>query len=162
MRALLPQRSPGSLSMPDLLQREIAHITHMQGALKREYQALQDKDLATLDACIADKQRLHDEIETLERQRHELLRGTGYSPSAQGMEAYVRTHPATEQPWRQVVQLTGTCHYQNQLNGSLIDLTRRHVKRLLSLLHGQAPDQELYGPGGQTRTHGGSRTVITA
>ncbi|MCB1874868.1 MAG: flagellar protein FlgN [Chromatiales bacterium] len=51
-------------------------------------------------------------------------------------------------PWRELLAIAARCRHLNQINGGIVELSRRHIHRALDLLRGQERDAELYGPAG--------------
>ncbi len=146
------------------LQHEIEAVSRLMELLLREYEALAAHDSDALGKTVQDKQQQLSKIESWEQERTQLLISGGYPVTQQGMEHYLKAqnNPRLDRLWRQLLDLSGNCQHQNQVNGGIVEAGRHHIQRALAILRGVNPDAELYGPAGKTRSLHLPNTLTTA
>ena len=147
-----------------LLNGEIETLSGLLDILQREYGALKTNDLAAIEHAITHKQQQLAQVQACEQRRHALLQAAGFSLDKQGMSNYLRNaaHAPSVQPWQLLLKLSSQCQKQNQINGGLVDISRRHAQHVVAILRGQTPEPDLYGPAGETRSAGTTQTLATA
>jgi flagella synthesis protein FlgN len=116
-------------------ERSVENARRLLAVLEQERAALDHGDAAALEACVAEKGRLLDEIERLGR-------AVPAAPELRG--------------------LLERCAERNRLNGRIIELSRRRVQQALALLRGQSAGGELYGPAGTASASSGARPLAKA
>lgn len=100
--------------------------------LKREHKALLAGDLAGIEAIVPEKRAATARLEAL---------------------AHATASPANPPRLR---ELAIACRKQNEINGGMVAIGLQHTQRLLSLLRGQSPEEDLYTRSGQTSMAPGS------
>src|SRR5512143_3901112 len=114
-----------------VLQEQIVCAEAMLDTLGRENRALTSGDAEELNAAGADKARLVETLESLERQRRSLTAAVA---------------AAAPPEWRRLLDLIGECKTQNERNGALVKARSEQVRGALRVLRGKEPD--LYGRSG--------------
>lgn len=153
--------------MKTLLEREIESASRLLAILQKEHSVLTNNDVAGLEKLVPEKQALVAMLEKLGRQRTQLLDAGGGGGNRQVLERYLQQcdsearHPLAKL-WDQLQALAGECQHQNEVNGGILEIGRRHVQRVLSILRGQANQAELYGPDGETTSNPLSQTLVKA
>lgn len=137
--------------------RDIArHLEALQQTLQDEFNALSSQDMAAIAQAAQHKTRLTQLLDDLERERASVLRAAGLDLNSAGITAYLNRYTTPHhqnelaQLWQQIEQLTRDCERQNQINGLIIEQSRRRIKNALTILHGQLPGNELYSATGST------------
>ncbi len=65
--------------------------------------------------------------------------------------------------WKTLLRIAQACQKQNQINGSIINTTKRHVEQASTILNGLQPASELrYGRSGETVSERQPRTLAKA
>lgn len=160
-----PESRPDcSLSLLEILQREVESGTQLLQVLHREHAALTANTPDILEHAARDKLHCLKQVEAIAAERTELLRAAGVIARAQDAAAYLSAAPDTRlaMRWQQGQRILVECRRQNQINGSVIELSRRHTLRALSLLRGQAHDQPVYSASGETCALPPSQSLATA
>lgn len=122
-------------SLVDVLDEQIRTAHAMLGTLDRESQALIESNPEALNSAGADKARLVETLELLERERRELADTMRVKlTTSEGDNASAR--------WRELLGLIERCREQNQRNGVLVKARREQVLEALKLLRGS--ELELY------------------
>lgn len=119
---------PPSLDPTAVLERSIEGAQRLLALLERERSALEHGDAAALETCVAEKNRLLDELDRLGRT----------APLAAAT-------PGVRENLRRLLE---RCTERNRVNGRIIELSRRRIQQALALLRGQTAGSELYGPAG--------------
>ena len=150
----------------DLIAREIALAENLAAALAAEHEALMGKDLAALEAAVAEKRRRAEQMSGAGKLREALIERAGFPPDRDGMAGCLEwcdPDGELQAAWLKLLARAGECRDQNQVNGGILELGRSFTQKALAILRGgQQPGDELYGPGGQTSTFAQSRTLNTA
>lgn len=145
----------------EILQREIEHGTQLLHVLHREHAALTSNAPDMLEQAAHDKLLCLKQVEANAAARAEALQAAGAPARAAG--DYLRAHPDMRLGacWQQGQRILIECRRQNQINGSVIELSRRHTLRTLALLRGQSPDQPVYSASGETFAPPPSQSLAT-
>lgn len=153
-------------SLAQLLQQEQAVAAHLLEVLTAEHEAIASRDTDILQQAVAEKQDLLARLETSHKQRLALLSAAGLDANPDGFDALLERCAASGhdlQPrWNNLKESLSSCQRQNQLNGALLESSRRSTHRALSiLLGGQGDNSELYNQAGKSTPSvlGGNRVI---
>ncbi|MEJ2687888.1 MAG: flagellar protein FlgN [Gammaproteobacteria bacterium] len=146
-----------------LMEAELACSDALLASLVSEREALAAGDAARIQSEATAKAEKVERLETLERQRTDLVRQAGYEPSDPSqMEACLRAcdPPGTlARTWSSVLERMRRCQAENLVNGGIIELSRRHAERALHVLRGEAPDPDVYQSSGNMASANGRRPL---
>ncbi len=133
------QRSVETGNLLQLLEQQHACATILLDTLRREQIALTRNDVVGLETVVATKHRHLNQLEMLSRLTDDALKSAG-----------LHDHPdaAVEDMWQKLRRLLGECQLQNQINGGLIEQSRRRVQQALNLLTGRDTENAVYRPDG--------------
>lgn len=137
----------------DVLDEQITCARAMLGTLESENHALEAGDSEQLNAASADKARLVESLESLERERRELAEALGVTPAAPGSADARRK-------WQELMGLIERCRDNNLRNGSLVQARREQITVALKLLRGEQP--EVYDAHGQEASDPGTQRLGSA
>jgi flagella synthesis protein FlgN len=127
------------LRLEDLLDREIGLARDLAAALDAEKVALTGQSPAAVTDLAAEKMRLFETIEKLERERQELCA----NPSGPGIAATVLAR------WRSLLALMAGCRHANELNGHIIRVRQHQIRQLIDIVRGR-PAPITYDTHGKT------------
>lgn len=156
---------PGQIS--EHFERVIADAARLLAILRREHTLLTGRDPSAIGQIAYEKQQHLAQLEESSRQHSAALLAAGFQQHTLRMQDWLRQyakdtgHDLTP-AWRQLESLLTDCRHQNQLNGGIVETSRRHTQRALSLLLGKPQETELYNPDGATASSGISRTLARA
>src|ERR1700730_1125751 len=105
------------LHLEDLLDREIELASNLSAALDAEKVALTGPSPAAVTDLAAEKMRLFETIEKLERERQALCA----NPTDAGIAATVVAR------WRSLLALMAGCRTANELNGHIIRVRQHQI-----------------------------------
>lgn len=151
--------------LDQILSQSVREATSLESALQREGAALASRDLDELNAAVADKQVRVQALEALTRQQTELLQREGYETNAHGMDRVLRDwdEDGVLRPvWERLVEVMSHCHRLNQVNGGVVETSRRRVDQALHILRGEEARTELYDPHGRAFSASSSRPITKA
>lgn len=148
----------------DLLRQEVRLLRSFLALLRREQDMLTAGDTASLSELAASKGQTAIDLGQLATVRDGELVGRGLPPGCTGMEAWVLTAhgAASRADWRELLELAGDARALNDTNGKLINLHLQHNQQALNALMAAAGQAATYGPDGQQRSGGGSRSLGSA
>lgn len=109
--------------------------------LQREHAALLAGETETLEQLTAEKQRAVTIIESLSE-------GLALRPESL----------ATDER-EQFLSVTAECRRQNDINGSMVAASLRHLQQFIALVHGHNPQNSVYQRAGQALVDFGSRPL---
>lgn len=112
------------------------------GILRREHAALLAGETETIEQIAAEK---HQAVTTLETLSQTL--------QLDALDSTSREH---------FLALTAECRRQNDINGSMVAASLRHLQQFIALLHGHNPQSGMYQRAGQALTDFGSRPLAKA
>ncbi|VAX05440.1 hypothetical protein MNBD_GAMMA26-1554 [hydrothermal vent metagenome] len=94
-------------------------------------------------------------IETHVEKRKLFLSFIKFSPDQAGIKSIIQLLPANNPVavvWSQLQDLTKKLQHQNEINGGIITLTKRHLTTALDILTGKINTASTYGRQGQANT----------
>ena len=130
--------SPTAQDQTDLqrvIREQVGSAESMLEILDQEYQALLDGDTENLNKASAEKARVIEDLESLERARQDLA--APGQPDGAGANASI---------WSEVLELIKQCRERNQRNSALANARREQVLIALNALRGS--DKNVYDESG--------------
>jgi flagella synthesis protein FlgN len=152
------QASPGAG-----LAQEIGLAQELVEALRLESARLVEADAEGLMSLLLEKTRIVGRMSEQALARHRALTAAGYSGDEEGMAAWTRKlAPASPsvQAWNRLLELAREGKRINNTNGLLINKQIGRNQAALEILHTAKPNNNTYGPDGQTA--GQNATYIRA
>ena len=143
-----------------VLDRQIVLGNALLHALDTEKSTLTGFDLAALEHCTAEKERLVAEFDRADAERQRVVARLGFGPTRANMVELIR---AAEDPayrddsrqagplasrWRRLVSIAERCRDANERNGLIVSMHSRRVTKTLNVLRTGRPDDLTYGPTG--------------
>ncbi|GAB4290714.1 MAG: hypothetical protein Kow0096_04400 [Thiohalomonadaceae bacterium] len=151
-----------------LLQAEQECAARLLIVLEMEHEAIARRDTDTLQQAVADKQKLLAQLEASHGRRLQLLQTAGLQAGPEGFDTLLaecsggQGHAELASLWTRTKAALESCQRQNQINGAVLESSRRITLSALSiLLGGQAEGSELYNQSGKATTSpfGGNRVI---
>ncbi len=148
-------------------ERVIADAMRLLALLQHEHTLLSGRDASAIEQVAQEKQQFLAQLDASGRLHSAALRSAGYAEHTQSMQDWLRqidknTGSQLTALWQRLESLLTACHWQNQRNGGVIEISRRHTQRALGILLGKPEETELYNPAGATSGTGLSRTLARA
>lgn len=112
--------------------------------LRREHAALLAGETDAIEQIAAEKHRAVTVIESMTRD----------------LTLKAESMPATAH--ERFLALTAECRRQNDINGSMVAASLRHLQQFIALLHGHDMQNSVYQRAGQSQTDFGSRPLAKA
>lgn len=136
----------------EFLRQEIEQLTRLEGILEREVETIKQRDATALSENTLEKHDVIGKIETLGRERLNLLHKAGISNKKEDIVAYLSTTPQLDKLRRVVESKLLNCQEKNQVNGILLEKDKQQVQQLLGILLGEnvTQDEGLYNAKGNT------------
>lgn len=120
-----------------ILQTELGQLARLELVLGQEFDALKQQNNDALSENLEEKQKLIHEIESLGRQRLELLRGAGQGDDKVAVLAFVSAEAELNTRWQELEATLLRCQKQNQVNGMLLEKGKMQAQQLLGVLLGK-------------------------
>ncbi len=137
----------------------------MLDALRNEHAALTERIPAGIEKAVNAKQEHLAKFETCEHARKRWLKQAGVAEENSVIREFLSEQDENAQEliplWDQLLDTAQQCRKQNQANGALVEVHRRHVQRALDLLRG-TEETPTYGPGGETRDRNDTHSLAKA
>src|SRR5579872_5336996 len=124
--------------LEDLLDREIELASVLRAALAAEKTALTGDSPQAVEDSAAEKIRVLDALEKLEKERVALCA----SPANSGIAATV------VERWRKLMELMAGCRNANEVNGHIIHVRQHQIRQLIDIVRGGP--SITYDPQGKT------------
>jgi flagellar biosynthesis/type III secretory pathway chaperone len=124
--------------LEDLLDREIELARVLEATLAAEKTALTGDSPAAVEANAAEKIRVLEAIEKLEKERRALCE----SPTSPGIAATV------VERWGRLMEVMAGCRTANEVNGHIIHVRRHQIRQLIDIVRGGP--SITYDPQGKT------------
>jgi flagella synthesis protein FlgN len=135
------------------LQAELVAIKAFNGILQKEQRTLVNGDVEDLDFLASEKERLIEQLSSLNQQRNQFLSSHGLLTDADGMKKLFSTddsYSESNKIWHELLELVTVTSQLNETNGTIINTRLQHTQRSLTALQCAAGNISLYGPKGQT------------
>jgi flagellar biosynthesis protein FlgN len=150
------------LSDRDLARLLDAQIDAMQSvltSLEAERQALSARDGDALLRAVSSKAASIASADTIEGERQVVLDRLGSSERRGRGGRDFSADAGISQRWQHVLTLTQQCRALNEANGQMIRGQRRRVEGTLRILRGEPVAPVEYGPAGEHRSRGSTRSL---
>lgn len=131
--------------LAEVLDQELALASQLADLLAAERAALTGASPDAVAERAADKIRLFERFEELERRRRALCADANLDAGAPLDGAQVPA--ALARRWRSLIEAAAACRAANDVNGHIVHLRRNQVRELIDALRGGAP--VTYGPQGR-------------
>ncbi len=135
------------------LQAEVVAVKAFNEILKKEQRTLVNGDAEDLDYLASEKERLIEQLSSLNEQRNQFLSSQGLLTDAGGMKKLFSTNDVyseSSKTWYELLELVAVTSQLNKTNGIIINTRLQHTQRSLAALQCAAGNISLYGPKGQT------------
>lgn len=151
-------------SMQAVLESCTRALGELEALLEREQQQLRERQFEGLETLLNGKITALQDIERCEAERRRLVSDAGYAADAEGMRAYLAgsADSALESAWQALAERLRAVRAHNDTNGLIIEKGMAQLQHGLALLTGSAPQQNTYGPKGETRQGKGGREISRA
>lgn len=148
-------------------ERVIADAMRLLAVLQHEHTLVSGRDASAIEQIAQEKQQFLAQLDASGRAHSTALHAAGYTQHTQSMQDWLRqvdknTGSQLTPLWQRLESLLTACRQQNQLNGGVIEISRRHTQRALGILLGKTEEAELYNPDGATSGSRFSRTLARA
>jgi flagellar biosynthesis/type III secretory pathway chaperone len=127
-------------TLEEFLDHEIEAANLLATTLSAERSALTGGSPEAVRQRAAEKVRLLETLERLDRERSEHCAATGLDAAADAGGIPDR--------WRALMQLIAGCRAANEVNGYIIRVRQNQIGQLMDVVRGASP--ALYGPKGKT------------
>ncbi len=147
-----------------LLRREVELAEALRDSLAREHEALRGHALEAIREAAADKELLVRQLETLACSQNDLLRRAGFDPTRDDLDQALRRSGMGQvyRQWTELTRVLTDCRHRNQVNGGMIEMSRRFAQQILDTIRGGTNAGTLYGPSGQASSTHGRDPIATA
>ena len=146
---------PGILlaGMSKLLQQELATSEQLKQLLAAERTAITERDIPAFEEILEKKRSVLEQFAHYEQERMLLLESHGIEHGPGSMDDCIKMYPADSMLaglWQQLLVTAAECREQNRQNHLLVELCSAHTRKALCVLRGEAMEQNVYGPDGDT------------
>lgn len=141
--------------LASVLVEETEAANQLLSLLLREREALTRRALEEIQELAEHKQSLIELLEELSSRQNALLQRGGVDPGDTELETCLRDMglKAVAEQWNALRAILKNCQKENQINGGIIEISRRFAQQVLDTLRGATPGERLYGPSGESQPH---------
>ncbi len=155
------------LAFGGLLIKQLKLSTRLLTCLTEEYDALKARSLDQLQKLAEIKKDYLVQLEQLTQSAYEIIEKNSYSVNRTGVEAFVNeceVHgmQGIEKQWLNLGGILDKCQRQNQVNGNIIQMSRKNIRHALNIIYNEPIDHSSYGPAGQCVSKHIKRTMDVA
>ena len=145
-----------------ILTEETEAANQLLSVLLEEREALTRRDLEEIREIAERKQSLIETLEELSARQNSFLKEGGIDPGNTALEASLRDMglQAVADQWNTLRIVLKDCQKENQINGGIIEISRRFAQQVLDTLRGVTAEGRLYGPSGETQPGGAKKGPI--
>lgn len=137
-------------------------VAELIALLEREQTHLVKADVDAIEAILEEKSLLLQRLNLAAKARYQLLQTLGFSANEAGMSAWVEKQAKKDitTAWVNLQKSLAQAKELNRLNGTLISKHFNRNQELLNHLQGNNDANSVYGPDGQAKTKGPSRSGL--
>lgn len=137
-------------------------VAELIALLEREQAHLVKADVDAIEAILEEKSLLLQRLNLAAKARYQLLQTLGFSANEAGMSAWVEKQAKKDitTAWVNLQKSLAQAKELNRLNGTLISKHFNRNQELLNHLQGNNDANSVYGPDGQAKTKGPSRSGL--
>lgn len=138
--------------LSQLLAAELTEARNLADTLDLEYEALCLGDAEQIARIAVQKQQQTVKMAGLLQQRDSFLVSSALPPGRQGMDQLTGRLPTDSAAlgiWRELRQFADELRKKNEVNGSIIAHSQRHLDQAVAILSGQTGTGDTYGPRGK-------------
>ena len=143
-----PEQAELRSRIVDVLGTSVLRAMGLRESLVEEKSALEAQDMDALDIAIASKSRCVSELADLDGKRSHLCAAAGFDAGPEQMQnviAWCDEGSVIANAWDNLMTIAADCNALNMTNGAIIRLREQQIRSSLSLLRGQAPENDTYG-----------------
>ncbi len=146
-----------------LIRSEIDTAETLLSCLKEEHEALKQLSSEALEKAVAKKLALLEQMSRHANERIALLERAGFSNTSDHVETFIAEQAADALPsWHRLVDIAADLEKQNQINGSMIQLSQQRTQMALDLATRPEDKPRTYGKTGYTEPNPASFTRVKA
>ena len=154
-------------SLLKILEKDRNLSTHLVLLLKEERESLEKRQFQTYSKILASKQRTLVDLETTDTQRRTLMQSMGFTGDNDGFVTFLKLIPHQWQKkfsllWEQLTESLRQCDNLNKINGKILLHSQIAIDRLMGLMKGQSPQQNIYTKSGRAGSLESNRCLATA
>lgn len=141
-----------------LLRREVECAGQLINILRCEFKALKQGDSVNLQQIVAQKSQSISALTRLSSERQQWLTAAGYPTADSAIDEYIQQMDAArrmpiEELRRSLRTLAQQAKRLNEINGGVVETSRRYLEHALAILQNRGAEVELYSPTAKT-SHG--------
>ena len=150
----------------DLMTGEIEQVSRLHEALEAEHHALETRDVAEVERISAQKINIVKSLGTMQPKRQSLLQHLQLPNDKSGFAKLIELADNEEGAlaalWGELREKLHACAQQNQVNGRIIEPSRRVTEDALAILLGGGMGELYDQQGAKSPTQRGGRTSFKA
>ncbi len=155
------------LAFGELLIKQLKLSAKLLTCLTKEYGALKTRELDQLQKLSEVKQGYLVQLEQLTQSSYEILEKNSYPVNRTGAEAFVKeceTHgmQGMAKQWGNLESVLEKCQKKNQMNGNIIQMSRKNIHHALNIIYNESTESASYGPAGKCVPKHVKRTMDVA
>ena len=149
-----PSNKYSYLAFGGLLIKQLKLSTKLLTCLTEEYDALKARSLDQLQKLAEVKHDYLVQLEQLTQSSYGILEKKSYPVNRTGAEAFIKECEAhgmqgMEKQWQNLGDVLKRCHKQNQINGNIIQLSRKNIHHALNIIYNEPTESSSYDPTGK-------------
>jgi len=151
-----------SFNQPVTFTQDTQLVAELIALLEREQAHLVKADVAAIEAILEEKSLLLQRLNLAAKARYQLLQAHGFQSNETGMTAWVEKQAKKDikSAWVSFQKSLAQAKELNRLNGVLISKHFNRNQELLNHLQGNNDANAVYGPDGQAKSKGPSRSGL--
>ena len=152
-------------SMSKILGQELAASEQLLQLLAAEKIAISARDIPAFEEAIEMKRSVQERLARYEQQRIQLLESSGMQHGPDSMDDYLKDcqdDGRLPDLWQRLLSTATDCRDHNRQNHQLVELFSAHTSKALRVLRGEATEENVYGPDGDTNARHENRSLAIA
>ena len=142
------------LAFGSLLIKQLKLSTRLLKCLNEEYDELKIRSLHHLQNIAEAKQGYLVQLEQLTQSAYEMIEKNSYPVNRAGAEAFINeceVHgmQGMKKQWKNLGYVLEKCQKQNQVNGNIIQMSRKNIYHALNIIYNEPIENPSYEPDGK-------------
>jgi len=134
--------------LKSLLQQQSAALENLHTTLMEEYHALKERNAESVNKLSGEKNRLLNELETLDKERQRYLLSV-----TQNEKSNVNINHEIKQLSDEIEVSLNNCKQQNNINGGIIEMSKSFNENMLNIICGNTNKETTYASTGKSNTN---------
>lgn len=148
----------------ECMQQDDKDLKQLEVVLKKESEALQQRDLKLLGDVLTLKTSLLSSIEQRAKNKSHILHALGYTPTTMDLDGFLDqlNNEPLKRVWLYLRNKLQDCKTLNSINGKVVSHSQMRVSKVMQIVRGQSSQSNLYTASGKQSSAASAYRIASA